>query len=341
MNQGWQSEATDGSKRDWSLWFFFSDYLPTYLSIYLSIDLSIHLSIYPSIHPSIYLSNHLSIYPSIYTYHLSIYLSIYRSIYRSIYLSIYLSIYRSIYLSIYLSIDLSIYLSICKLENLAILRDFFIFPSWQDQKRSTSARLPHFLKLTTSKTKQFCETSSFFEVDHIKNEAILRDLFNFWTQQRQKRNSCAYSSLLSDPFHLCFHLSILSEVWLLNFLRLQSLHKLLPSTTLYYKARTKHFPVLLCTTKLAQSTSQYYFVLYKACTNYFPVLQSLQKLLPSTTLYYKACTKHFPLLLCTTKLAQTTSQYYFVLLQSLHKALHSTTLYYKACTKYFPAQQGF
>ena len=64
---------------------------------------------------------------------------------------------------------------------------------------------------------------------------------------------------------------------------------------------TRHFPVLLCTTKLAQNTSQYYFV-----------LQSLHKTLPSTTVYYKACTKHFPVLLCTTKLAQTTSQYYFV-----------------------------
>ena len=42
---------------------------------------------------------------------------------------------------------------------------------------------------------------------------------------------------------------------------LQSLLKLLPSTTLHYKACTKHFPVLLCTTKLAQSTSQYYLVL--------------------------------------------------------------------------------
>ena len=89
---------------------------------------------------------------------------------------------------------------------------------------------------------------------------------------------------------------------------LQSLHKALPSTTLYYKACLKHFPVLLCTTKLAQSTSQYY-------------------------LYYKACTKHFPVLPCT---AQSTSKYYFVL-QSLHKALPSTTLYYKACTKALPS----
>ena len=105
---------------------------------------------------------------------------------------------------------------------------------------------------------------------------------------------------------------------------LQSLHKALPSATLYYKACTNYFPVLLCTTKLAQSASQYYFV-----------LQSLHKALPSTTLYYKACTKSFPVLLCTTKVAQSTSQYYFVP-QSLHKALPSTTLYYKACAKHFP-----
>ena len=34
-----------------------------------------------------------------------------------------------------------------------------------------------------------------------------------------------------------------------------------PTTTLYYKACTDYFPVLLCTTKLAQTTSHYYFVL--------------------------------------------------------------------------------
>ena len=52
---------------------------------------------------------------------------------------------------------------------------------------------------------------------------------------------------------------------------LQSLHKTRSSITLYYKACTKHFPVLLCTAKLAQalpSTTVY----YKACTNYFQVL---------------------------------------------------------------------
>ena len=48
------------------------------------------------------------------------------------------------YLSLGLSVCLSIYLSTCTLENLAILRD-----------------------------------SSFFQVDHIKNEAILRDFLHF------------------------------------------------------------------------------------------------------------------------------------------------------------------
>ena len=107
----------------------------------------------------------------------------------------YLYIYLSTYLPIYLSVCLSTYLSICKLENQASLRDVFIVQSWQHQKRgnsarlpqclpwqrqkrsksarplhfqswqhfkkkrSNSARLPQFLYLTTSKSKQFCKTS--------------------------------------------------------------------------------------------------------------------------------------------------------------------------------------
>ena len=92
------------------------------------------------------------------------------------------------------SIYLSIYLSTCKLENKAILRDFLSFLNlttsktqqfsetssifaldniknetilpdilnfctWQHQKQNNSARLPHFSKLTTSKTKQFVHLS--------------------------------------------------------------------------------------------------------------------------------------------------------------------------------------
>ena len=65
---------------------------------------------------------------------------------------------------------------------------------------------------------------------------------------------------------------------------------------------------------LAQSTSQYYFV-----------LQSLHKVLPSTTSYYEACTKYFPVILRTTKLAQSTSQSLSRLLRILEviqKGLH-------------------
>jgi len=37
--------------------------------------------------------------------------------------------------------------------------------------------------LATSKTKQFCEKSSFFEVGNMKNEAILRDLLQKWKDE--------------------------------------------------------------------------------------------------------------------------------------------------------------
>ena len=70
---------------------------------------------------------------------------------------------------------------------------------------------------------------------------------------------------------------------LTKYVVLQSLHRALPSTTLYYKACTKYVPVRLCASKLEQSTSQYYFA-----------LQSLHKVLASNTLYNKACTKLIP-----------------------------------------------
>ena len=122
------------------------------------------------------------------------------------YLSIYPSIDRSIYLSI--SVCLSIYLSICQLENQALLRDLLIFRCWQHQKRSNSARILHFLNWTTSKTKQFCETSSIFELDNIKNEAILRDFLQKWKVE------CSAGSLVPMrfaifPLHLSKVLSLL------------------------------------------------------------------------------------------------------------------------------------
>ena len=144
-----------------SLSLSFSDYLPTYLLIYLSISLSIYLSIYLPIN-------------------LSIYLSIYRSIYLSIHPSIYLSIYPSTYLSIYLSVCLSIYLSIylCLTVCLFVCLSVYL-PDW---KRSSSARLPHFSNLTTTtKTKQFCNTSfrNYLGTQHL----IHRDTLT-WTDGR-------------------------------------------------------------------------------------------------------------------------------------------------------------
>ena len=85
----------------------------------------------------------------------------------SIYLSNYIFVYLFVFLSVYLSARLKTKLfcqtsSIFELDNIknaAILRDFLNFWTWQRQKRNYSARPPQFFKLTTSKPKQFCETS--------------------------------------------------------------------------------------------------------------------------------------------------------------------------------------
>ena len=58
-------------------------------------------------------------------------------------------------------------------------------------------------------------------------------------------------------------------------------HRHLRHKCLYFTY--KSLSEVLCTKKLAKSTSQYYFV-----------LQSLHKVFPTTTLYYKACTNYFP-----------------------------------------------
>ena len=101
---------------------------------------------------------------------------------------------------------------------------------------------------------------------------------------------------------------------LLRIARLAQSRKVLPNTTLYYRTCTRVLPVLCCTTKVAQSTSQY-----------FVLTTQLAQAPSSTTSYYKACTKYFPVLLCTTKPTEFTSQYYFVL-QDFHKVLPGPVL---------------
>ena len=154
---------------------YLSVYLSISLSPYLSIDRSIDLSIYLSIYLSLCLSIYLSIYLSLSLSHLSIYLPTYLSIYLSVCLSVCLSTCLSASLKIKLFCEMSSLFKVDNIKNEAILRDFlfeldnvkaeailrdlFIFQSWQLKKRSNSARLPQFLHLTTSKSKQFCETS--------------------------------------------------------------------------------------------------------------------------------------------------------------------------------------
>ena len=186
----------------------FSDYLPTYLPIDLCVSVSIYLSSCLSI-LSVCLSVYLSNYQSISSVYLTMYLSISTSTYLSIHLSlsVCLSTCLSASLKTKLFCETSSGLELDNLKNGAILWDFLNVWTWQRQKqnnsarclefsklttskRSNSARLPQFLNLTTSKTKQFCETS-FFELDNIQNEAILRDFFKFWTWQHQNQSNSA------------------------------------------------------------------------------------------------------------------------------------------------------
>jgi len=56
--------------------------------------------------------------------------------------------------------------------------------------------------LTTSATKQFCDTSSSFEVDNIKNYEILRDFLQKW------KVACGADGLVPMRFAIFpFHLS--------------------------------------------------------------------------------------------------------------------------------------
>ena len=103
----------------------------------------------------------------------SVYLSVYLFGYQSVCLFACLSSHFSILPSIHPCVCLCVWLPGYKLDNETILHDFVNLCTWQHQKRRNSTRLPQFLNLTTSTTKQSCENSSIFELDSIKNEAEL------------------------------------------------------------------------------------------------------------------------------------------------------------------------
>ena len=204
MNHGRQSESTDVPKGGWgllsfSLFLSLSLSFSLFLSLSLSLSLSFSLFLSLSLSFSLFLSLSLNINLPTYRSYLCIYLSIYLSIYWSIDLSIYLSIYPSIYLSISLFhlITLSIYLSICLSVRLAIYLPTYLCIYLSIDLSiylSIYLSLPVCLSICLSaclETKLFCKTSSFFQADNIKNEAILRDFFKFWTWQHQKQSNSA------------------------------------------------------------------------------------------------------------------------------------------------------
>ena len=206
-----------------------SSYLPFSLS---PISFYLSLSIYPSIHPSIYLSTYLPIYLPTYLPNLSIY--------RSIYLSIYLSVHLSVYLSVCLSI--------CSFTCLSFLPSFLCF--------FLLSFFLSFFFFNSSTSKKVVRESQFFKNVWLRNVLRATTAGNFWTSQRPKMlrtwgacsvlaSKCAsrhsgvqfliYLFVRFDSFSsltfflflsllwlfppLLLHLSILSKVWLLNFLR--------------------------------------------------------------------------------------------------------------------------
>ena len=85
-----------------------------------------------------------------------------------------------------------------KLKNEAILPDFLQNWSFEAQKQNISARLPSKLKLWSSKTKLFCETSCKNEALQLQNEAFLRDFLQKWSFEAQKTKLFCETSFKND-----------------------------------------------------------------------------------------------------------------------------------------------
>ena len=87
--------------------------------------------------------------------------------------------------------ETSFKIEVLKVKNEAFLQDFLQNWSFEAQKRSFSARLPSKLKLWSSKTKHFCETSFKIEALKLQNEAFLRDFLQKWSFEAPKRSISA------------------------------------------------------------------------------------------------------------------------------------------------------
>ena len=85
-----------------------------------------------------------------------------------------------------------------KLQKRAFLRDFLQKSSFEAQERNFSARLPSEMKLSSSKTKLFRETSFKNQALRLKNEAFLRD-FLFKNEAFKLKNETFSRDFLQKP----------------------------------------------------------------------------------------------------------------------------------------------
>ena len=102
-----------------------------------------------------------------------------------------------------------------KVHSDEIQRDFIILWSWQHWKRSRSARLfqkwkftapkwrnsariPQFLKSTTLKTKQACETFQKNESSWLQNDEVQRDFIASWKWRQKWSNSARHPAKMES-----------------------------------------------------------------------------------------------------------------------------------------------
>ena len=149
--------------------------------------------------------------------------------------------------------------AILKLKNEFFLRDFLQNWSFETQKRSISARLPSKTKLWSSKTKLLYETSFKNATLKIKNETFLRDFFQKWSFEAQKRSFCTrlpsktkfWSSKTKLLYETSFKnatLKFKNETFLRDFLQKWSFEAQkrsfctrLPSKMRLWRSKTKYF----------------------------------------------------------------------------------------------------
>ena len=184
-----------------SLFLWLSTYLPTYLSIYLSLSLSVCLSICLSASFKTQQFCETSVFELDNIKNAAILRKTQQfcekrsnSARRPQFLNLTTSKTQQF-------CETASILELDNVKNEAILRDCLNSWTWQRQKRSNSARLPHFFPLTTSKTKQVCETSSFFPLTTSKTKQFCETSFkngklsaeltaSYWCVQRFFDSTC-------------------------------------------------------------------------------------------------------------------------------------------------------